>query len=108
MWVTFNTLPSLPPVGLFDQMKADKTLSQSSAFTAVGYGDGNKQVGGGQPPNFFDGFRWNSTSFFNALTTSCLRLTQNASVGWRHVLRRLRRAELHRRDRHDRGDHDHG
>jgi secreted trypsin-like serine protease len=75
------TPASLPPVGLFDRMKADKTLSQSSAFTAVGYGDGNRQVGGGQPTYFFDGFRWNSTSFFNALTASWLRLTQNASVG---------------------------
>jgi secreted trypsin-like serine protease len=75
------TPASLPPVGLFDRMKADKTLTQSSSFTAVGYGDGNKQVGGGQPTYFFDGFRWNSTSFFNSLQDSWLRLTQNASVG---------------------------
>jgi len=33
------TPANLPPVGLFDAMKADKTLTQSSAFTAVGYGD---------------------------------------------------------------------
>jgi secreted trypsin-like serine protease len=71
----------LPPVGLFDQMKADKTLGQSSSFTAVGYGTGNKQVGGGKPTFFFDGYRWNSTSLFNALTNSWLRLTQNGSVG---------------------------
>jgi secreted trypsin-like serine protease len=75
------TPATLPPVGLFDQMKADKTLTQSSAFTAVGYGDGDRQVGGGKPTFFFDGFRWNATSFFNALTSSWLRLTQNASVG---------------------------
>ena len=75
------TPATLPPVGLFDQMKADKTLGQSSSFTAVGYGTGDKQVGGGKPTFFFDGYRWNSTSFFNALTNSWLRLTQNASVG---------------------------
>jgi secreted trypsin-like serine protease len=72
---------TLPPVGLFDQMKVDKTLTQASSFTAVGYGDGSKQVGGGKPTFFFDGYRWNSTSFFNALTNSWLRLTQNGSVG---------------------------
>jgi secreted trypsin-like serine protease len=72
---------TLPPVGLLDSMKADKTLTESSAFTAVGYGDGNRQVGGGQPSFTFDGFRANATSFFNALTGSWLRLTQNASVG---------------------------
>jgi V8-like Glu-specific endopeptidase len=75
------TPATLPPVGLFDQMKADKTLTQSSAFTAVGYGDGNELVGGGKPTFYFDGYRWNSTSFFNSLQNSWLRLTQNASVG---------------------------
>ena len=75
------TPATLPAVGLFDRLKADKTLGQSSLFTAVGYGDGNRQVGGGNPTYFFDGYRWNSTSFFNALTNSWLRLTQNASVG---------------------------
>ena len=75
------TPATLPPVGLFDRQKADRTLTQSSAFTAVGYGDGSKLVGGGQPTFFFDGFRWESTSFFNALNNSWLRLTQNLSVG---------------------------
>lgn len=75
------TPATLPPVGLFDEMKADKTLTQSSAFTAVGYGDGSKEVGGGRPTFYFDGFRWSSTSFFNALNDSWLRLTQNLSVG---------------------------
>ena len=75
------TPASLPPVGLFDRMKANQTLTQSSPFTAVGYGDGNKQVGGGRPTFYFDGFRWRSTSFFNSLQDSWLRLTQNASVG---------------------------
>ena len=75
------TPATLPPVGLFDQMKAAKTLTQSSSFTAVGYGDGNKQVGGGKPTFYFDGYRWNATSFFNSLQKSWLRLTQNGSVG---------------------------
>ncbi len=75
------TPAQLPPVGLFDQMKGDKSLTQSTTFTAVGYGDGNRQTGGGQPSFAFDGFRWNATSFFNALTNSWLRLTQNGSVG---------------------------
>jgi V8-like Glu-specific endopeptidase len=75
------TPATLPPVGLFDQMKVHKTLRQSSPFTAVGYGDGSKEVGGGKPTFFFDGFRWNSTSYFNALTDSWLRLTQNLAVG---------------------------
>src|ERR1700759_1217472 len=75
------TPATLPPVGLLDSMKANKTLTQSSAFTAVGYGDGNRQVGAAPPTFAFDGFRSNATSFFNALTGSWLRLTQNASVG---------------------------
>lgn len=75
------TPATLPPVGLLDSMKANKTLNQSSAFTAVGYGDGDRQVGGGKPTFAFDGFRGVATSFFNALTGSWLRLTQNASVG---------------------------
>jgi secreted trypsin-like serine protease len=75
------TPATLPPVGLLDSMKANKTLTQSSAFTAVGYGDGDRQTGGGKPTFAFDGFRGNATSFFNALTKSWLRLTQNASVG---------------------------
>jgi secreted trypsin-like serine protease len=73
----------LPPVGLFDAMKAKKTLTQSSAFTAVGYGDGDRvhTSGGGQPTFNFDGYRRVATSFFNSLSRSWLRLTQNASVG---------------------------
>jgi secreted trypsin-like serine protease len=77
------TPATLPPVGLFDRMKANKTLAQSSAFTAVGYGDGDRvhPTGSGTPTFAFDGFRWESTSFFNSLQDSWLRLTQNASVG---------------------------
>ena len=75
------TPAQLPPVGLFDAMKANKTLTQSSAFTAVGFGDGNRQNGGGPPGFYFDGYRWAATSFYNSLQDSWLRLTQNGSVG---------------------------
>jgi hypothetical protein len=68
---------------LLDRMKADGTLSQTTSFTAVGYGDGNRvhTQGEGSPGFTFDGFRWVATSFFNSLNTSWLRLTQNNSVG---------------------------
>jgi secreted trypsin-like serine protease len=73
----------LPPIGLFDSMKARKTLTQSSAFTAVGYGKGGRQhtTGGGSPVSPFDGYRWAATSFFNSLQDNWLRLTENTSVG---------------------------
>jgi secreted trypsin-like serine protease len=76
-------LATLPAVGLFDRMKADGTLNGSTTFTAVGYGDGNRlhTQGGGSPTFSFDGFRWFSTSFFNALNSWWLRLTQNNSLG---------------------------
>ena len=75
------TPAQLPPIGLFDTMKANKTLTQASACTAVGYGDGDRQTGGGKPTFYFDGYRWVATSFFNSLQTNWLRLTQNQSVG---------------------------
>jgi hypothetical protein len=64
-------------------MKADKSLTGSTAFTAVGYGDGNRQhsSGSGTPTFYFDGYRWTATSFFNSLQANWLRLTQNGSVG---------------------------
>jgi secreted trypsin-like serine protease len=77
------TPANLPPVGLFDSMKAGKTLVQSSPFTAVGYGDGDRQhpQGSGKPTSYFDGYRWVATSFFNSLQANWLRLTMNQSVG---------------------------
>lgn len=77
------TPAKLPPVGLFDAMKANGTLTQSSTFTAVGYGDGERQhtSGSGTPTFYFDGYRWVATSFFNSLQNNWLRLTQNQSVG---------------------------
>jgi V8-like Glu-specific endopeptidase len=77
------TPAKLPAIGLFDRMKADKSLTGSTAFTAVGYGDGNRlhSSGSGTPTFYFDGYRWTSTSFFNSLQANWLRLTQNGSVG---------------------------
>jgi secreted trypsin-like serine protease len=76
-------LAKLPAIGQLDRMKDDKTLNQSTAFTAVGYGDGSRlhSSGSGSHPFYFDGFRWVATSFFNSLNASWLRLTQNNSVG---------------------------
>jgi secreted trypsin-like serine protease len=73
----------LPSLGLLDQMKAAGTLNQSTAFTAVGYGDRERvhSQGGGSPTFQYDGYRWVGTSFFNSLNDSWLRLTQNSSVG---------------------------
>jgi secreted trypsin-like serine protease len=76
-------LATLPSIGQLDRMRDAKTLNQSTAFTAVGYGDGSRlhSPGSGAHPFFFDGFRWFATSFFNSLSASWLRLTQNGSVG---------------------------
>src|SRR3954468_23686104 len=54
------TPAKLPPVGLFDRMKAAKTLDNSTAFSAVGYGDGNRlhASGSGTPTLYYDGYRW--------------------------------------------------
>jgi secreted trypsin-like serine protease len=76
------TPAQLPPIAVFDSMKAHKTLTQSSAFTAVGYGKRDRQhtTGGGSPASPFDGYRWVATSFFNSLQANWLRLTENPSV----------------------------
>jgi secreted trypsin-like serine protease len=76
-------LATLPSIGQLDRMKDAKTLNQSTLFTAVGYGDGRRlhSPGSGSHTFFFDGFRWVASSFFNSLSPSWLRLTQNSSVG---------------------------
>jgi len=100
------TPANLPPVGLFDAMKADKTLTQSSAFTAVGYGDGAKQVGDGKPTFYFDGFRWNHLVLQFAAGQLAPPDAEPVGRRRRYLLRRLGRAELPRHDSDDRGDHD--
>ncbi len=71
----------LPAPGVLDQMKADGSLNQSTAFTTVGYGDyaGVPQVQ--KPPYPNDGYRRFAVGTFNALSPGYLRLTQNAATG---------------------------
>ncbi len=70
----------LPPAGLFDHMKAAGMLKDQQ-FTAVGYGDRERQNGGGQPFFPFDGQRYRAVSSFNSLQDAWLRLSQNAAHG---------------------------
>jgi hypothetical protein len=70
----------LPTLGLFDQMAAKNGLKDQE-FTAVGYGDQTRQVGGGPPRLPFDGERWMAVSTFNALNPVWLRLSQNSATG---------------------------
>jgi secreted trypsin-like serine protease len=74
------TPATLPAIGTLDRMKKAGTLNQSTAFTAVGYGD-RERVKGGSQGFLYDGWRWTATSYYNSLQSSWLRLTQNASVG---------------------------
>jgi V8-like Glu-specific endopeptidase len=74
------TPATLPPAGLFDQMKADGSL-KAQTFTAVGYGDLEPTIGGGPPTWTFTGARWVATSSFDALNDAWLRLSQNAATG---------------------------
>jgi hypothetical protein len=71
---------ALPPAGLFDHMKADGTLKDQQ-YTAVGYGDRERQNGGGQPFFLFDGQRYRAVSSFNSLQDAWLRLSQNPAHG---------------------------
>jgi hypothetical protein len=102
---------SLPPAGLFDQMKANGTLN-GQKFTAVGYGGHEPIVGVAlRCSRTSTPARWPFSSF-NALNNVWLRLSQNNAHGdsgtW---LRRLGRAELPwrrlGRDGHRRGHHHH-
>lgn len=73
---------SLPTLGLLDHLFAAGTL-QSKRFTAVGYGEQNYTVGGGQP--YFQDQnpipRMYASSSFNALGPAYLRLSQNPATG---------------------------
>jgi hypothetical protein len=74
------TPAQLPAAGLFDEM-APKNGLKGQKFTAVGYGDQDRQNGGGPPAFAFDGARRVSTSAFRALSGNWLRLSQNPSTG---------------------------
>ena len=70
----------LPEAGLLDRMARKNGLKEQQ-FTAVGYGDQDRQNGGGPPVYPFDGARRVATSEFRALSGNWLRLSQNASTG---------------------------
>jgi len=73
---------TLPTAGLLDQLKDGHAL-KNAVFTAVGYGEQGRLVGGG-PPVFLDQNpepRLFAFSSFNALDPGYLRLSQNPSTG---------------------------
>ena len=75
-------LATLPAAGLLDQLK-DAHALKNAVFTAVGYGEQGRVVGGG-PPVFLDQNpepRLFAGSSFSALDPGYLRLSQNPSTG---------------------------
>jgi Trypsin len=75
----------IAPLGLLDQMKADGTLNQSTAFTSVGYGAQETQPphGWGVPGSSFtylDTREW-AIGYFNALGKGYLKISQNPNAG---------------------------
>jgi secreted trypsin-like serine protease len=72
-------------LGLLDQMKADGTLNQSTAFTSVGYGaqETRPPHGWGLPGSSFTYYdvREYAVGYFNALGPGYLRLSQNIHSG---------------------------
>lgn len=70
----------LPTAGLFDEMAAQNGL-KGEQFTAVGYGLQESVYGGGYPTNAFTRERWVSTSTYDALNPTWLRLSQNNATG---------------------------
>ena len=76
------TPATLPTCGLLDQLSASGYL-RTATFTAVGYGLGERVVGGGVPynqsPNPIP--REYATSSFNSLNPGYIRLSQNAATG---------------------------
>jgi secreted trypsin-like serine protease len=71
----------LPPAGLLDQMKAAGTLTQSTQFTSVGYGDTAFVNGPGGPTTTHVQARHYAVGAFNSLTAAYLHLTQNSGSG---------------------------
>ena len=65
-------------VGLLDQMKAEGTLNQSTAFTSVGYGA--QEVGKGNTFTYLDQREY-AVGYFNALGPGYLRISQNIHTG---------------------------
>jgi secreted trypsin-like serine protease len=68
----------IPTAGLLDQMKAAGTLTQSTAFTSVGYGA--QEVGKGNALTYLDRREY-AVGYFNALGPGYLRISQNIHTG---------------------------
>lgn len=71
---------SLPPAGLLDELKADKSL-KGQQFVAVGYGTVRDDKTGGPHALYWEGARRFSTGTYNALTKSWLHISMNPSTG---------------------------
>lgn len=74
------TPATLPTAGQLDQLAAQNGL-HSQSFTAVGYGAQQRSTGGGESDFGPGGTRMVSTSTFNALNATFLRLSQNPATG---------------------------
>jgi secreted trypsin-like serine protease len=74
------TPASLPPAGMFDQMKAKNGL-KGQEFTCVGYGSLPPIIGGGKPVFAGGDTRRVSVSSYMSLTAAWLFLSQNAATG---------------------------
>lgn len=70
----------LPSAGLLDELAAKNGLG-GQTFTGVGYGYQERTNGGGTPSFGSGGTRMVSTSSFNALNQTFLRLSQNPATG---------------------------
>jgi secreted trypsin-like serine protease len=66
-------------MGLLDQMKADGTLNQSTAFTSVGYGA--QEVGKPKEGFTYLDTREYAVGYFNSLGPGMLRISQNIHTG---------------------------
>jgi hypothetical protein len=75
------TPAKVPSLGVLDRMQADGSLTQSTQFTSVGYGDYAEVPDSQKPPYPNDGYRRYAVGSFNALDPAYLRLTQNAATG---------------------------
>jgi len=78
--ITHLTPAKLPTAGLFDQLAAQNGL-KDQRFTAVGYGALELSRGGGRPTSPPNVDRRVSTSRFNALNPTFMRLSQNSATG---------------------------
>ena len=71
----------LPTVDLLGEMKAARTLGQSSLFTAVGYGDTQFVGGPGGQTTTHPQARWYAVGTYNALSSTYLFISQHLKKG---------------------------